>query len=195
MAQKINAIKIKQANGSYTGEIPFGINAANVFYQKRPLTGVLGDIDTTTTLAEQFTALQGECEAIKHSTGTPIVIKDMAERIDEDKIYVYNPDTPDTDSGKWYYYDKDTSSWAEGGQYQSASVTVDATLQAQDVPADAKAVGDAIKITKKETMQAIADEYDATKTYYPLAYTLKNNIIYKNKSDSLVTGAWNSDKW
>jgi hypothetical protein len=49
-------------------------------------------------------------------------------------------------SGHWYYYDEGTSSWADGGVYNSVAFVTDPTLSIAGQPADAKAVGDALAL-------------------------------------------------
>lgn len=68
--------------------------------------------------------------------GTPTVVDSTSAMTDTEKIYILSTD------GKWYYYSATAEDWVIGGTY--GGIPTDSTLTQEDMPADAKAVGDAI---------------------------------------------------
>ena len=80
--------------------------------------------------------------------GAPLCAAQSTDMTDTDRIYVYvgavGHTEPGFTIGHWYYYLDANNTWVDGGTYQSAGVTVDPTLTLHGVPADAKAVGDAL---------------------------------------------------
>lgn len=94
-----------------------------------------GDETITPTVAERVAVLEASTQRLySMAGGAPVVVPSVSEMVDEDKIYVLTTDK------KWYYYDG--SAWIAGGEY--GAVSTDTTLTQSGVPADAKAVGDAI---------------------------------------------------
>lgn len=66
--------------------------------------------------------------------GAPTVVSNISDMTNTNQIYVLSTD------GHWYYYDG--SVWTSGGEY--GAVATDTTLTQPGMPADAKAVGDAL---------------------------------------------------
>lgn len=89
------------------------------------------------------------------AVGSPLVANTVAEMTDTKKIYVYTGSETGYINGNWYYYDG--TNWQSGGAYNSTAVTTDKTLTNQDVPADAKAVGDELTDLKADLTQAQTD--------------------------------------
>ena len=93
-----------------------------------------GDESITPTVAQRVTILESVVQGV--AGGAPIVVGDVSEMVDTDRIYVLSTD------GMWYYYDG--SAWIAGGEY-GATVT-DRTLTQAGIPADAETVGDALNM-------------------------------------------------
>ena len=95
-----------------------------------------GDETITPTVAQRVAVLETMIQRV--ASGAPIVVSSTSAMTDTDQIYVLKTD------GKWYYHNG--SSWVAGGEY--GAVATDNTLTQAGIPADAKAVGDAIKNNK-----------------------------------------------
>lgn len=83
---------------------------------------------------------------LRDNFGTPNIVTQASQMTDTDKVYVYLGSEAGWNSGHWYYYDEGTSSWADGGVYNSVAFVTDTTLSIAGQPADAKAVGDALAL-------------------------------------------------
>jgi hypothetical protein len=83
---------------------------------------------------------------LRDNFGTPNIVTSSSQMKDTDKVYVYMGSEAGWNSGHWYYYDEGTSSWADGGVYNSVAFVTDPTLSIAGQPADAKAVGDALAL-------------------------------------------------
>lgn len=95
-----------------------------------------GDETITPTVAQRVAVLETMIQRV--ASGAPVVVGSASDMTDTDKIYVLSTDR------NWYYYDGTT--WTVGGEY--GAVSTDTTLTQPGVPADSKAVGDAIKNRK-----------------------------------------------
>lgn len=83
---------------------------------------------------------------LRDNFGTPHIVTQASDMTDTDMVYVYMGSEAGWNSGHWYYYDEGTSSWADGGVYNSVAFVTDPTLSIAGQPADAKAVGDALAL-------------------------------------------------
>ena len=83
---------------------------------------------------------------LRDNFGTPNIVTQASQMTDTDKVYVYLGSEVGWNSGHWYYYDEGTSSWADGGVYNSVAFVTDTTLSIAGQPADAKATGDALAL-------------------------------------------------
>ena len=81
---------------------------------------------------------------LRDNFGTPHIVTQASDMTDTDMVYVYMGSEAGWNSGHWYYYDEGTSSWADGGVYNSVAFVTDPTLSIAGQPADAKATGDAL---------------------------------------------------
>lgn len=105
-----------------------------------------GDESITPTVAQRVAVLESVVQSI--AGGAPVVVGSTSDMTDTDKIYVLSTD------GYWYYYDG--AEWQQGGEY--GAVATDSTLTQPGVPADAKAVGDAL--AEAMTGEALEDGED-----------------------------------
>lgn len=96
-------------------------------------------------------ALDGALAAV----GGPYVASTVSQMTDRTKVYVYTGSQSGYTAGHWYYWNG--SAWTDGGVYQAAAVETDKTLTVADMPADAKATGDAVAELKNDLNQAIKD--------------------------------------
>lgn len=83
---------------------------------------------------------------LRDNFGTPNMVTSSSQMTDTEKVYVYLGSEAGWNSGHWYYYDEGTSSWADGGVYNSVAFVTDTTLSIAGQPADAKATGDALAL-------------------------------------------------
>ena len=83
---------------------------------------------------------------LRDNFGAPNMVTTAAQMTDTDKIYVYVGSEAGWNNGHWYYYDAGTSTWVDGGVYNSTAFVTDATLTEAGKAADAKAVGDALAL-------------------------------------------------
>lgn len=81
-------------------------------------------------------------QSIRNVVGSPLVANEISDMTDTSKIYVYTGSQSGYVNGNWYYYNG--SNWISGGVYNSTAVQTDSTLSTSNIPADAKAVGDAL---------------------------------------------------
>ena len=95
-----------------------------------------GDETITPTVAQRVAVLETMIQRV--ASGAPIVVSSMSAMTDTNQIYVLSTD------GNWYYHNG--TAWTAGGEY--GAVATDTTLTQSGIPADAKAVGDAIKNNK-----------------------------------------------
>lgn len=91
-----------------------------------------GDDTITPTVKERVAVLESMIQRV--ASGAPIVVASTSAMTDTSQIYVLSTD------GNWYYHNGTT--WTAGGEY--GAVSTDTTLTQENIPADAKAVGDAI---------------------------------------------------
>lgn len=132
------------------------INAANLNHMEQ------GIYDATNAAAEanskadankaQLNALQAREEAAT-----------AADMTNTSKVYIYTGSEAGYTFGDWYYYNG--SAWVSGGAYNSTAVNTDTTLSLQDVPADAKATGNAINTLDKATIKQNGSYISDTSTY------------------------------
>lgn len=99
---------------------------------------------TTKLIAKEKTIF-----ATKNEVGSPLVASTVAGMTDHDKIYVYVGSETGYTSGNWYYWDG--TAWTSGGIYNSEGFVLDDTLTSATLPAQAKAVGDAVGQLSEET--------------------------------------------
>ena len=104
------------------------------------------DETITPTVAERVAVLESMIQRV--ASGAPIVVASMSAMTDTDQIYVLKTD------GNWYYHNG--SAWVAGGEY--GAVATDTTLSQSGIPADAKAVGDAITEAKTDVPKIAAPE-------------------------------------
>ena len=83
---------------------------------------------------------------LRDNFGTPNIVTSSSQMTDTDKVYVYMGSEAGWNSGHWYYYNEGTSSWEDGGVYNSVAFVTDPTLSIAGQPADAKATGDALAL-------------------------------------------------
>lgn len=83
---------------------------------------------------------------LRDNFGTPRMAATAADMTDTSLIYVYVGTEPGWNTGDWYYYDEDTSTWIDGGVYNSVAFQTDTTLSQAGKAADAKATGDALAL-------------------------------------------------
>ena len=83
---------------------------------------------------------------LRDNFGTPNIVTSSSQMTDTEKVYVYMGSEAGWNNGHWYYYDEGTSSWADGGVYNSVAFVTDTTLSIAGQPADAKSVGDALAL-------------------------------------------------
>lgn len=82
---------------------------------------------------------------LRDNFGTPNMVTSSVQMTDTDKVYVYIGSEAGWNSGHWYYYDAGTSTWVDGGVYNSVAFVTDTTLSIAGQPADAEAVGNKFK--------------------------------------------------
>ena len=110
----------------------------------------------------------------------PMTAATAAEMIDREQIYVYVGDEEGYQYGHWYFWDG--SSWVPGGVYNSIGLQTDKELIAEDVAADAKAVGDELtdlknalndEVTRAESAEDVLQEQlDFINARFPACATL-----------------------
>lgn len=98
--------------------------------------------DSAEDAAESATSAEASAEIAKIRYGSPLVAHLVADMEDESRVYVYVGEENGYTAGDWYYYDGEA--WTSGGAYNAEGVNTDPSLSIEDMPADAKAVGDAI---------------------------------------------------
>ena len=91
-----------------------------------------GDETITPTVAQRVAVLESVIHGM--AGGAPVVVGSVSDMTDTGKLYVL------TTNNNWYYHNGTT--WVSGGTY--GAVATDTTLTQSGIPADAKAVGDAI---------------------------------------------------
>ena len=98
----------------------------------------------------EASAQSAEASAVRAEIlyGSPLVANTVADMEEENRVYVYVGSETGYTSGNWYYYDGTT--WTSGGVYNGEGVNTDPSLSIEDMPADAKAVGDAIDDVKSD---------------------------------------------
>ena len=95
--------------------------------------------------ASASSAASAEASAVRAEIlyGSPLIANTVADMEEENRVYVYVGSETGYTSGNWYYYDG--TAWTSGGVYNGEGVNTDPSLSIEDMPADAKAVGDAIE--------------------------------------------------
>lgn len=109
-----------------------GVDRLKIYVDKNALQDY-----TTKLIAKEKTIF-----ATKDEVGSPLVASTVAGMTDHDKIYVYVGSETGYTSGNWYYWDG--AAWTSGGVYNSQGFVLDDTLTSATLPAQAKAVGDAV---------------------------------------------------
>lgn len=99
-------------------------------------------LDSATASANSASSAEESVLEAKIRYGSPLVAHLVADMEDENRVYVYVGEETGYTTGNWYYYDGTT--WTSGGVYNGEGVNTDSSLLIEDMPADAKAVGDAI---------------------------------------------------
>lgn len=89
-------------------------------------------------------------QIIKNSGSHANVASTVSEMVDDTKIYVYVGSESGYNYGHWYYYDDTNEEWVDGGEYTSNVYDVDETLTIMGKPADAKMVGDRLKVLSQK---------------------------------------------
>ena len=168
MADKIKAIKIKQKNGTYTGEIPISVNVQNVQWDENnhTLLDALGSVDISSSgkgnLQHQIDELDGD--KISTNQFNSRLNDFLREQISED-----------------------TTDWLDDNVNPVGSaVIVDKTLTINGAAADAKVVGNELTATKISLgslmePQRLADGTDLNTVTTPGTYTLHTSSSYVNK--------------
>lgn len=124
MADKINAIKIKQPNGSYSDQIPISVLVQNVQWdQNHNLLDALGSVDLSSS-----------------GKGN---LQHQIDELDEDKIS-HDDFNSRLDDFLSQQISADTESWLEENVNAGQTIGLTTNLTISGLAADAKAVGDAI---------------------------------------------------
>lgn len=184
MSDKITAIRLKRADGTYTDQIPIWTTADNVAYRNNyTLHGVIGDIAVSTdgNISNQLQILNNKYATMMAAVGGPQIAATASAMTDHNKIYVYTGNESGYETGKWYYWDTTEQDWMPGGTYQSVGVDTDATLSITGVPADAKTTGDKINFLTNQLQNFNSfDIWDGT-------------ITHVTKTANNVSFSWSGD--
>lgn len=99
-------------------------------------------------LAELSDQAEGDYQdylsALSAFVGAPRTAPTAADMLDTNLVYVYTGSETGYTYGDWYYYNG--REWTSGGVYNSAAISLDATLTNADKPAQAKAAGDLVLV-------------------------------------------------
>ena len=149
------------------------------------------DETITSTVAQRVAVLEAMTQRLySMAGGAPVVVSSVSEMTDTAQIYVLTTD------GYWYYHDG--SAWTAGGEY--GAVSTDRTLSMDGIPADAKAVGDALAAAGSVTTEKLADGAVTTAKIADRAITadkLSSDIVFETDktlsvsdmpADAKVTG-------
>ena len=145
-------------SGKSTGEVVFKNSGGMLYGSANFVTNVEksavpdGAVDADVVAAREaaevvagYTEQAREAvEEAKIRYGSPLVAHTAAEMTETNRVYVYTGSETGYTAGNWYYHNGTT--WTSGGVYNAGSVNTDKTLTTQDMPADAKAVGDALSL-------------------------------------------------
>lgn len=107
--------------------------------------------------------------------GAPLVATQAADMTDTSRIYVYHAIIAEAGytNGHWYRYLDANNSWIDGGEYFTATVRTDTSLEVAGSPADAKATGDAIAAetaARTAADTALGDDVSDVKSAVTLSY-------------------------
>ena len=137
MADKINAIKIKQPNGSYSDQIPISVLVQNVQWdQDHSLLDALGSVDLSSS-----------------GKGN---LQHQIDELDEDKIS-HDDFNSQLDEFLSQQIREDTESWLEENVNTGQTIGLTTNLTISGLAADAKAVGDAIDAKTFPIDNALSD--------------------------------------
>lgn len=165
------------------------------------------------TVASAFRMLREETnEKIKESYGAPLVATTILEMTDKKRVYVYTGDESGMLTNRWYYWNG--SEWQVGGLYFSGVIATDDSLSMHNMPADAKAVGDALDEVNTELSSitddveqlqedssgyaastSIAPEYSPSGIYAVGDYCMHDGALYRCTTAIATAEAWNASHW
>lgn len=132
--------------------------------------------NTRNYVNESIERQNNKIENLFSLVGSPLTAETVSQMTDTDKIYVYVGNETGYTNGNWYYYDGEN--WVSGGVYNAQAIETDKTLTVSDKAADAKTVGDQLKIIK-----SLNDSYvNLESMIYP--DTTRNNVTF-------VSGTYN----
>lgn len=142
--------KIKTAVDAESAETNVKLNneKASRIEGDKSINDALNDVDENLRLMivteqqhriEKDTEITTRINTVIDNFGSPLTSNTLAGMTDTDKIYVYVGNESGMVNGNWYYYNG--TEWVSGGTYNSSAVLTDKTLTVENVPADAKVVG------------------------------------------------------
>lgn len=115
-------------------------------------------------LAELSDQAEGDYQeylsALSAFVGAPRTAPTAADMLDTNLVYVYTGNETGYTYGDWYYYNG--REWVSGGVYNSAAISLDATLTNADKPAQAKAAGDLVLVQDTQPTDQV------NKLWFPL---------------------------
>lgn len=140
----------------------------------------------------QASAISADIAELQSMVGSPLVASTASVMTDHNKIYVYVGSESGYTNGNWYYWNGST--WTSGGVYNSTAFETDKTLSVENMPADAKSVGDKIGDVNSEINElktdlgesiVIINRFDKTKAV--------TGRITNNGVDTSLTDEFTSD--
>ena len=141
---KLKYIRVQQQNGSYTANIPVGVDDKNVdMSDGSTLRETMQEVTRTfTSIDNTLTGLQST-KVNRDQIGNPTVARKLSDMTDQSLVYVYIGDGDDGGiKGNWYAYDPVEGKHVSGGAYNSQVIQTDKSLSIANMAADAGAVGD-----------------------------------------------------